>query len=74
MKKENRGGMRPGAGRKPCPEGKKIQISTRLHPEVVKILEESNIPKAQYIEMAIIKMKQEEDKTLLAFDQHLSKD
>ena len=74
MKKENRGGARPGAGRKPCPEGKKVQISTRLHPEVVRILEESEIPKAQYIEMAVIKMKQEEDKSLLAFDEHLSKD
>lgn len=58
IKKETRGGARPGAGRKKNPE-KKIQISTALHPAVIKILKDSPIPIAQHIEMAVILMDRE---------------
>lgn len=53
LKTEKRGGARPGSGRKPSPN-KKIQVATRLSPEVVEILRNSDIPIAQYIELAVI--------------------
>lgn len=72
-KKETRGGFRPGSGRKKSPEAK-IQVATRLHPEVVKILRGSDLPIAQHIEMAILRMQRDQEAGELTFDEHLAKD